>query len=377
MKIVIAGDTLPKKINMHEYEEGNAELIFGKELMERFASADYSIVNLEGSFTDGEEPIEKSGGHLKGSKKAFAAVKALGVKCASLANNHICDYGDRGVLDTIEQLESSGMDWVGAGKDRESMRRSLIKEIDGCRVGIYSCAATEFNIAESGKAGVNTVDLLDTPDEIAALKEKCDLLICIYHGGRELYRYPTPLQQRFCRKLAEKGADVVLCQHSHCIGCMEEYKGATILYGQGNFSFHGQNDELRHSGLLLTITKEGEELKLEPEVVVNADGHVNLAGKEEADAILSAFRARNEEIRREGFVQERFTKLAEELYPQGMQVLSGRFGKKLWHEQDGWLQRKFYRHIDRRHILNMIRNEENREFLVKGLEEDIRKNKDQ
>ena len=37
--------------------------------------------------------------------------------------------------------------------------------------------------------------------------------------------------------MAENGADVVICQHSHCIGCYEEYQGCYILYGQGNFHF--------------------------------------------------------------------------------------------------------------------------------------------
>lgn len=60
----------------------------------------------------------------------------------------------------------------------------------------------------------------------------------LYHGGKEYYRYSSPNLQKTCRKMTEKGADLVLCQHSHCIGSYEEYNDSTILYGQGNFIFN-------------------------------------------------------------------------------------------------------------------------------------------
>ena len=57
------------------------------------------------------------------------------------------------------------------------------------------------------------------------------------HGGNEGYPYPSPRLMDTCRFLVEQGANAVICQHSHCVGCYEEYRGGHIVYGQGNLIF--------------------------------------------------------------------------------------------------------------------------------------------
>lgn len=75
----------------------------------------------------------------------------------------------------------------------------------------------------------------------------------LYHGGREFYRYPSPgLQHRF-RRMADKGADLVVAQHTHCVGCCEKYNNSTLVYGQGNFIFDYGDDEYWNTGLLIEV----------------------------------------------------------------------------------------------------------------------------
>lgn len=83
-------------------------------------------------------------------------------------------------------------------------------------------------------------------------------MIVLYHGGKEQYRYPSPNLQKTCRKLVEKGADLVVCQHSHCIGCREEYLQGTIVYGQGNFLFDDEENEYWQTSLLIMISDDFE-----------------------------------------------------------------------------------------------------------------------
>lgn len=85
--------------------------------------------------------------------------------------------------------------------------------------------------------GSRPYDEYDTMDDIRAAKDTCDRVIVIYHGGKEHCQYPSPRLLRLCRAMVRNGADVVLCQHSHCIGCYEQYQDGHILYGQGNFHF--------------------------------------------------------------------------------------------------------------------------------------------
>ena len=58
--------------------------------------------------------------------------------------------------------------------------------------------------------------------------------------------------------MVEKGVDLVICQHSHCIGCLEEYEESTIVYGQGNFIFDYSDSEFWESSLLIRISIENK-----------------------------------------------------------------------------------------------------------------------
>ena len=133
--------------------------------------------------------------------------------------------------------------YVGAGDNISEACRPYIIGRNGIRVGIYACAEHEFSIAGPETPGANPFDPLDSLDHISALKSRCDYVIVLYHGGKEHYRYPSPYLQKVCRKMAQKGADLVICQHSHCIGCFEVYNGSALIYGQGNFIFDDNGDD--------------------------------------------------------------------------------------------------------------------------------------
>lgn len=132
-------------------------------------------------------------------------------------------------------------------------RKPYIIELDGLKIGIYACAEHEFSIATENASGANPFDPLESLDHVQGLSDKCDYVIVLYHGGKEHYRYPSPYLQKACRKMAEKGADLVVCQHSHCIGCFEEYEKSTIIYGQGNFIFDHSESEFWQTSLLVKI----------------------------------------------------------------------------------------------------------------------------
>ena len=54
--------------------------------------------------------------------------------------------------------------------------------------------------------------------------------------------------------MIEKGADIVVCQHSHCIGCMEQWNDRNIIYGHGNFIFDRYVNRLWDNSFLLQIS---------------------------------------------------------------------------------------------------------------------------
>ena len=137
----------------------------------------------------------------------------------------------------------------------------------------------------------------DTPLDIRRAKAENDRVIVIYHGGKEHCRYPSPRLLKLCRNMAECGADLVLCQHSHCIGCYEEYEGAHIVYGTGNFLFHydGVMPEHWFEGLAVSYDTKENSVAFTP--VVHNERGIELAKGEKKEELLGDFKKRNEELK--------------------------------------------------------------------------------
>lgn len=157
------------------------------------------------------------------------------------------DFGAPGLRATQKAL--SGLNTFGAG---ETLAQASQAQILG-DAAIYACAEREFGIADIAAPGTNPFDPLESFDAVAALRAQGHRVIVLYHGGLEKYRYPSPNLRRVCRKFVEKGADLVLCQHSHSVGCREAYQGKTIVYGQGNLLFARYSDEHWNTGLLIGV----------------------------------------------------------------------------------------------------------------------------
>ena len=98
MKFLITGDLV---IN-NQY---NIDFI-NKNIVDLFASSDFNIVNLEAPVTDSKEKILKTGPNLKAdANSTLNMLKTLHINLVTLANNHIKDYTDAGVKDTLQFCE--------------------------------------------------------------------------------------------------------------------------------------------------------------------------------------------------------------------------------------------------------------------------------
>lgn len=324
MKIVITGDLFPQKCNMDLFEKGDVNALFGEEILEFFRAADLRICNLEGALTDSTRGIDKSGPCISASPESARGISALGINCASIANNHIMDYGIEGYHSTLEVLDKYGIKSVGCGENEALARKPVLLNAAGLRIGIYSCAEYEFTIAGEKRPGANGFDALYVLDDIDMLRQISDYVIVLYHGGREFYRYPVPYVRKRCRRMIEKGADIVLCQHSHCIGCYEKWGAGEILYGQGNFIFHREDDMYRHTGLLVGIGINDEKCAIEYLPVVRTGSGVRFARGQEKHKILEGFEERSRQIGQEGFVQKQYQEFADGMLRQYYNMSAGK-----------------------------------------------------
>jgi poly-gamma-glutamate synthesis protein (capsule biosynthesis protein) len=200
-----------------------------------FEGNDINFVNLECALTEADSPIEKFGPPLKACGEVAEVLKTIGVNVCGLSNNHIFDFGKKGVEDTIKHLSRCAIEYTGFGNHYMDSRKNWIREKDDERIAVIAVCEHEYSYALDDRMGSRPWDEFDTIDDIREAKKEADRVIVIYHGGKEHCKYPSPRLIKACRAMVKNGADVVLCQHSHCIGCYENFEGGHILYGQGNF----------------------------------------------------------------------------------------------------------------------------------------------
>lgn len=320
MSIIIGADLVPTANNQELFARAEIDELLGSELTKILLEADYRIFNLEVPLTDQEQPIPKCGPNLIAPTICVAGYKAMHVDLLTLANNHILDQDQQGLASTCSMLDAAGIAYTGVGKTPEEAARPYIFECNGKRIGVYACVEHEFSIVTDYSAGANPIDLLESPDHIASLKAECDFVIVLYHGGKEHYRYPSPNLQKICRKLVEKGADLVVCQHSHCIGCEEKYLDGTIVYGQGNFLFDRSNNEFWKTGLLIEIREDG---LIDYIPIVKQNHTVRLAKASEQEDILSNFHKRSQEIKNPRIIEEKYNEYAKSMQGFYYLVASG------------------------------------------------------
>ncbi len=250
-KLCILGDICPDNDYRKFFDDG--KLPFSNDIISIIKQSDYTIANLECPATESNKPITKCGPCLKSNPADLDLLKKAGLDALSLANNHILDYGIDSAEETISLCKKSGIETFGAGNKKDA-KKPLIKQIDNKTIGFLSFAEEEFNLATDETIGANHFDPYESLQEIQEVKKEVDLLIVLYHGGIEHYQYPSPKLQKKCRKMAEFGADIILCQHSHCIGTAEIYNDTFILYGQGNSMFgFRQGDSSWNQGYLIII----------------------------------------------------------------------------------------------------------------------------
>lgn len=250
---------------------------------------DLHVTNLECPLTSAEMPLKKTGPSVKAGLHAVELLNKAGVRLACLANNHIFDYGEKGLKDTIDICSLNGIDVVGITNTDNKDLRTAIREINGIRIGFLNYCEHEFSVRDRGQPGACGFDHADAYYDIRALKMEVDRVIVIYHGGNEYYPLPRPDLKRDFHFLADIGADAVIGHHTHVVSGIENYGGKPLVYSLGNFFFPYEGEpESWNTGALCRLTIE-DTLKAELIPVLQCRGNLRverLTGND-ADAVYA------------------------------------------------------------------------------------------
>jgi poly-gamma-glutamate synthesis protein (capsule biosynthesis protein) len=208
---------------------------------------DVRVVNLETSVTRSDDFAAGKGVHYRMNPGNLPCLAAARPDACALANNHVLDFGYRGLEETLDALSGAGLRAVGAGRDVDEARQPAVVPVEGGgRVVIFSFGMVSSGIPSSwaatrGRAGVDVVpDLSDaSAAEIAergqAVKRPGDVVVVSVHWGSNWGYDVFPDQIRFAHRLIDDGVDVVHGHSSHHPRPIEVYRDKLILHGCGDF----------------------------------------------------------------------------------------------------------------------------------------------
>ena len=208
---------------------------------------DARIINLETSITRSGDYVAK-GINYRMSPENASCLEAAAIDCCVLGNNHVLDWGRRGLLDTLSSLEHLHIRTGGAGRDLTEASAPAVLDIAGKpRVLVFSFGCVTSAIprswgATSERLGINLLTEISenavscVAEEIARVRRPDDLVIVSVHWGPN-WGYDIPEAQRsFAHMLIDRaGVSIVHGHSSHHPKAIEVYRDHLILYGCGDF----------------------------------------------------------------------------------------------------------------------------------------------
>jgi poly-gamma-glutamate synthesis protein (capsule biosynthesis protein) len=208
---------------------------------------DVRIINLETSVTTSEDAAPK-GINYRMHPGNLPVLTAAKVDCCVLANNHVLDWGEQGLLETLDALERAGIVAVGAGSNLGAARAPGVFEIaEKGRVLVFAIAAADSGVppnwaADTAHPGVHFLDDYSdrsvdaVADQVAAIRRPGDIAVLSIHwGGNWGYGIPRK-HRRFAHALVDRASiDAVHGHSSHHPKAIELYHDRLILYGCGDF----------------------------------------------------------------------------------------------------------------------------------------------
>jgi poly-gamma-glutamate synthesis protein (capsule biosynthesis protein) len=247
MRSAVGYVELAERVNGAIPRRVDASYVWGDALPELARTSDLRIVNLETSVTTSDAWMPK-GINYRMHPANVSCLRAAGIDCCSLANNHVLDWGYAGLAETLVTLRKARIRTAGAGSNRAEALAPAVLEVSGKgRVLGFALGTTSSGIpadwaATPDKPGVNVLpDLtVETAQRIAvgvaALRRPRDIVVASIHwGGNWGYEIPAE-HRRFAHLLVDRaGVDVIHGHSSHHPKGIEVYRDKPILYGCGDF----------------------------------------------------------------------------------------------------------------------------------------------
>lgn len=215
----------PSGVNFPSIYNKKTPDYFLKKVQSVFAKDDLTLVNFEGTLSNGGKRADKKWA-FRGKPEYIKILQKGSVEAVSFSNNHTRDYGEKSHSDTMKLLEKGGIAF-------STETKTAIKRVNGIRVGLVSISSIE-------PSGNPSTQLRKAMKEIKG--KNPDVTVVSMHSGTEYTQEIQPAQKSLSHTAIDMGADLVIGHHPHVIQGIEKYKGSYILYSLGNFCFGGNTN---------------------------------------------------------------------------------------------------------------------------------------
>ena len=241
IKLTFTGDIILGGELIHYVKRSGANILTPLQSVKRhFEESDFVIINLEGPLFKSNVPRKDSSAIFNNPPEIVKYFKEFSRPIFVLGNNHIMDYGVKGLNDTLDFLRQNDVSCIGAGLNEEEANRELIFTVKNKSIAFLSLTADDQDVSsiiaynkQAGCASYTNIDLIT--ERIRALKKKADFICTIMHWGPEYFQYPSIQQQSLAHKLIDAGVNLIIGHHPHVVQGIENYSKSLIVYSLGNF----------------------------------------------------------------------------------------------------------------------------------------------
>ncbi len=234
-----ASGSIPRRVKF-DYVWGDATGVWS------LHKPDARIINLETAITASQDAAPDKDIHYRMHPANVPCLTTAGIDCCVLANNHVLDWGRRGLEDTLSVLHAAGIRTAGAGRNEAEASSPAVIAIPHGRLLVYGLALASSGVPEAwgataAGAGVNW--LADPSTRCAqAVRQRIerdrragDLVVVSVHWGGNWGYGISRSEREFAHHLIDSApVDLVHGHSSHHPKGIEVYRGKTVLYGCGD-----------------------------------------------------------------------------------------------------------------------------------------------
>ena len=235
---------------------------FDQGLLEQMRNADIFMINNEFTFTSRGTPTVNKKFTFRANPGNVSMYEEMGADIVSVANNHIYDYGEISLLDTLDTLEQAEIPYVGAGRNLQEAMTPVYYIANGMKIAFVSATQIERNgTPDTKEATQDSAGVLRcmNPDNLLLVieeaKKNSDYVILYIHWGTESQETIDWLQEQQAPIYAQAGVDLIIGDHPHCLQKMDSVEGVPVIYSLGNFWF---NSRTQNSCVVKVALRAGE-----------------------------------------------------------------------------------------------------------------------